>query len=362
LEIVILDRASQERVILPAEIEEVCAIKYEFLPQPNLVAALRRVPQLINPRSRWCMVLDDRTTPVLEHKDQLLDALDDWEQQVGVVATDVYESFQGKGAGDGDGGDEGGSSCEEPRRGRGGLPEVVRSCAYAIRREALGCFDRMSTDLNGFASELDLSAALMRQGMHAAFDARLLVIRRVKDRRQDTRHLGRWLMDRLRFVHANAPADQRHQAIAMMLRIALRRAGRWIGDADFDCWERIIADRLVDLPAPFNPPLSDSQWDRLIGLASARESIKQHVAQGRTRMAIVEEGDDAPIIQRALRDAGATLVAPDDRPHALILGTLEPGILLDAMFRWGEQRHGTLIITPWIPPTPSAATPRLVAA
>jgi hypothetical protein len=301
----------------------------------------------MNPRTRWCLMLDDRTAPVVERPDQMLDALDDWEPDVGVVAADIYEKLPG----------------QPPRRGRGGLPEVVRACAYAIRADALPCFDAMSVDFHGFASELDLSAAAMRAGLRTAFDARLLAIRRVPEPASDTRHLGRWLMDRLRFVHAAAPHAQRRETISLMLQIALRRSGRWIGEHDFATWERVVEERLEQSPTSLQPPLTPAQWDRLIGLASAREAIAAHVRAGRTRIAIIEEGDDAPLIQRALRDAGATLVAPDDRPQAMVLGTLEPGVLLDAMFRLGEKKRGSAIIPPWTPPTPAPLpAPRRVAA
>lgn len=349
VELLIVDRNSPERVVLP----EACiagpgcdwSVASHFLEESSRVGALRQVRHLIDPRSRWCLILDDRTAPVLERPDQILEALDDWDQGVGVIAADVYEKLP----------------HQAPRRGRGGLPEVVRDCAYAIRSSALCVFDGMSIDLHGFASELDLSAAVMRAGLRTAFDARLLAIRRVQERTTDTRHLGRWLMDRLQFVHAAAPEDQRRDAIELMLRIALRRAGRWIGEHDFKVWQTIVRDRLAQSPTPLRPCLSHSQWDRLTGLASAREAIAAHVARGRTRVAIIEEGDDAPLIQRALRESGATLVAPDDRPDAVVLGTLEPGVLLDAMFRLGDKKRGAAVIAPWTPPMP-LVTPLRVAA
>lgn len=348
-ELLILDRNSPERVVLPATLLDGpgsnWSVVSHFLEDSTRIGALRHARHLIDPRSRWCLMLDDRTVPVVDSPDQILDALDDWDPGVGVIAADIYEKLP----------------HQTPRRGRGGLPEVVRDCAYAIRSSALGCFDGMSVELHGFASELDLSAAVMRDGLRTAFDARLLAIRRVQERTTDTRHLGRWLMDRLRFVHAASPASQQHDAIALMLRIALRRAGRWIGEHDFEAWQTIVHERLEQTPTPLHPPLSPKQWDRLTGLASAREAIAAHVARGRTRVAIIEEGDDAPLIQRALREAGATLVAPDDRPDAVVLGTLEPGVLLDAMFRLGDKKRGAAVISPWTPPMPLIASRRVAA-
>lgn len=348
-ELLILDRNSPEQVVLPNALVDRkgagWSVHSHFLNEPTRVGALRAARHLIDPRSRWCLVLDDRTVPVVERPDQILDALDDWEPDVGVVAADVYEKLP----------------HQAPRRGRGGLPEVVRACAFAIRASALRCFDDMTPDLHGFASELDLSAAVMRAGLRTTFDPRLLAIRRVQERTSDTRHLGRWLMDRLRFVHAAAPQSQRAEAIAFMLRIAMRRANRWIGEHDFGSWQALVHDKLAQSPAPTLPALVPDQWDRLIGLASARDAIASHVARGRTRVAIIEEGDDAPLIQRALREAGATLVTPDDRPHAMVLGTLEPGVILDALFRLGDKKRGAAIIAPWTPPTP-IPTPRRVAA
>jgi hypothetical protein len=44
-----------------------------------------------------------------------------------------------------------------------------------------------------------------------------------------------------------------------------------------------------------------------------------------------------------------------------VLGTLEPGVLLDAMFRLGDKKRGAAVISPWTPPMPLIASHRVAA-
>lgn len=337
IELIVLDRGSMERPILGEQVTRGWSMRHEVVQEASVAGALSKLERIVDPRSRWCLILDDCTTPIVDSPDQLLQDLDDWEgDDVGVVAADVYDWFPGA----------------QPVRGRGGLPEVVRAGAYAIRRDALGCYAGVSERWQGFAHELDLSASVMRAGLRTVFDARVLAVRRVQDRRQEARNLGRWLMDRLEFVHARAPREVRADALGMMLRVALRRAGRWVDDGEFASWRADVQQRLEQQPAPDAPALSHEHWERLIGLACARDAVFAQVRQGRTRMGIIEEGDDVPLLQRAIVEGGGTLVCADQRPEVLMLGTLEPGMILDAMLRLGETKRGARVVAPWVPTLP----------
>ncbi|VAX42278.1 hypothetical protein MNBD_PLANCTO03-1220, partial [hydrothermal vent metagenome] len=95
-------------------------------------------------------------------------------------------------------------------------------------------------------------------------------------------------------------------------------------------------------------PLLRHAWDRFTGLAHARAAInlawrKKPFAS----VALVEPGKNAWAVERALaetcHEAGIPRTTPDTA-EAIVIGTLSPGPMLDALNRWTAQGHR--VITP----------------
>ncbi|MFO0856776.1 MAG: hypothetical protein U0640_05380 [Phycisphaerales bacterium] len=344
-ELIVLDNASFERPIIDNDTTLGVPFKHIALDQNFGQRARLCVPTIADAASDWFVMLDDDTTLATPRETDLEAVLNEWSphtgqqvgSRVGIVAADIYNRYQGA----------------PPVRAGGGLPEVARSASFAIRREALLACDKLTPGLRGFAAELDLAANILRAGYSTVFDPRLITIRRVRDRRRDAQRVGRWLMDRLHVVHIYAPEHERVDAMRLMLRAALRRAGRWISEQDFEQWLRVLNTRLATKK---RSPLTQSQWDRLIGVAAAREALLPHTTTGCTRFALIEESDDTPLITRVVHELGATLVTHSDHPDALLLATLEPGKLIDAMFTQthGRREGSPPVIAPWMPPVPNA--------
>lgn len=340
-EVIVLDNASFERPIFDDQVIQGVPFKHIPLEQNFGQRARLCVPSVADSASEWFVMLDDDASLATPREADLEAALREWQPQVGVVAADIYNRYQGA----------------SPVRAGGGLPEVARSACFAIRRETLVACDKLTPGLRGFAAELDLAANVLRAGYSTVFDPRLVATRRVRDRRRDTQRVGRWLMDRLHVVHAYAPDHERVDAMRLMLRAALRRAGRWISDQDFEQWLRVLNTRLATSNRASRSPLPQTLWDRLIGVAAAREALLPHTTTGCTRFAMIEESDDAPLISRVIQELGGTLVSHSDHPDALLLGTLEPGKLIDAMFTrtHASREDAPPVIAPWMPQVPGVA-------
>ncbi len=346
-EVIVLDNASFERPIITPNTspDSTRGVPFKHVPLEQNFGQRARlaVPSIADPASNWFVMLDDDTTLASPRETDLESVFNEWHPEVGIVAADIYNRYTGA----------------APVRAGGGLPEVPRSAAFAIRRDTLLACDKLTPGLRGFAAELDLAANVLRAGYSTVFDPRLITIRRVRDRRRDAQQVGRWLMDRLRVAHIYAPDHERVDAMRTMLRGALRRAGRWISEEDFEHWLRVINSRLATTPRAARSPLPQDLWDRLTGVAAAREALLPHTTTGCTRFALINETDDAPLLARVVQELGASIVSPADHPDALLLATLEPGKLIDAMF---TRTHAPLnrrddtppVIAPWMPPVPRA--------
>lgn len=338
-EVIVLDNASFERPVIDNHATR--GVPFKHIPLDHNFGHRARLcaPTIANSASDWFVMLDDDSSLAMPRETNLEVILNEWHTdacpKVGVVAADIYNRYEGA----------------SPVRAGGGLPEVARSTAFAIRRNALLACNDLVPGLHSFAAELDLAANILRAGYSTVFDPRLIAVRRVQDRRRDAQRVGRWLMDRLHVAHIYAPDHERVDAMRHMLRAALRRAGRWISEPDSEQWLRVLNSRLA---TKTRSPLSQSHWDRLMGVAAAREALQPHSTTGCTRFAIVDESDDTPLIARVAHELGASIVHPSDHPDALLLGTLEPGKLIDAMFKRSHGRRDDTppVIAPWLPPVP----------
>lgn len=334
-EVIILDNCSLEHPIFDNDTTQGVPLKHVPLERNFGHRARLCVPSVADSASEWFVMMDDDTSLAAPRETDLESIFNEWPRDIGVVAADIYNRYQGAG----------------PIRAGGGLPEVARSATFAIRRETLLACKDLTPNVRGFAAELDLAANVLRAGYTTVFDPRLISVRRVRDRRRDAQRVGRWLMDRLLVVHLYTPDHERVDSMRLMLRDALRRAGRWISEQDFEHWLRVINTRLANKS---RSPLSQSHWDRLTGVAAARDALIPHTTTGCTRFAVINESDDTQLITRVVNELGASIVSQSDHPDALLLGTLEPGKLIDAMF---ERSHGRRddtppVIAPWMPPVP----------
>ncbi|MEM0982333.1 MAG: glycosyltransferase [Planctomycetota bacterium] len=256
----------------------------------------------------WLVLLDDDSAP--SPGTDLAAILESQPPDVAAVTADIHLPNQN-------------------RRESGGLPEVPIGCGVAIRAAVFAEIGGYDESFGYYAEEYDLAAKLIAAGHRVAFDHRFRVEHRKADAGRDMnlilarliRNNG-WVMQRwapereleLELEHLRT----RYRAIAEKENAV---AGFERGLAEL---ERTIADQP-------RTPLTPAHWDRFTGLTAARRALaREMVRQPFDRCAITHAGKNERVIRRALAELTIEVVA-DDGAVPLVIGTMSPGPMLDAL-------------------------------
>jgi hypothetical protein len=87
-------------------------------------------------------------------------------------------------------------------------------------------------------------------------------------------------------------------------------------------------------------------YERFTGLAHARRAFETAPAlAAAATVAIVDEGKHAWAVREALRDVAAEITDNEAGAAALVIGTLSPGPIEDALGRRAGERRA--VIAPW---------------
>ncbi|UCD75422.1 MAG: glycosyltransferase [Phycisphaerales bacterium] len=237
----------------------------------------------------------------------------------------------------------------------GGLPEVIIGCGAAIRRDAFLEVGGYDTAFGYYAEEYDLCAKLIRAGWRIAHDLRFRVRHEKatagRDMDRILHHLVRnngWVAQR--YVPPEEKADRLNEVITRYGRIAIRE-----GAAEGFC--RGMADLLTTLPQQPDRSMSRERFDRFTGLAHVRAVLAEEpLLHGGASVAIVDAGKNAWVVERVLREFKVSIADCESEAEVLVIGTLSPGPMLDAMDRRCEEHRP--VICPWLP----AAMPARSAA
>ncbi len=89
-------------------------------------------------------------------------------------------------------------------------------------------------------------------------------------------------------------------------------------------------------------------FDRFTGLAHVREAhARSPMLAASTRVTVVNEGKNAWVVRQALQELSVELVDDEGVADVLVVGTLSPGPMLDALQR---RSCGDLpVLAPWLP-------------
>jgi len=228
----------------------------------------------------------------------------------------------------------------------GGLPEVIVGCGAAIRTAMFLDVGGYDSDFHYYAEEYDLCAKLLLAGARVRHDRRFRVRHGKVSSRRDMnvilRNLVRnngWVMQRY------APRHRREQAVCDVIarygEIAIKEDAAWG-----------YSQGMIELKRTQNEqpsrPMSEALFERFTGLTHVRTGFAQCAElAGRVRVAIVDEGKNAEIVRQALREVGARFAADEARADVLIIGTLSPGPVLDALQR--RKQSDKPVVAPWTP-------------
>lgn len=320
-EVIVVDNASGVRPDVPARLTNGLTARVIALNE-NHGAAARNIG-VREANAPWVVMLDDDSCPA---GTGFIERLRARPGDVAAVMADIHLPRKG---------------CRES----GGLPEVFIGCGVAIRREAFLEAGGYDPAFGYYAEEYDLAARLLMAGRRIEFDADWRVDHQKDDRNRDMNLiLGRLIRNNGWVMQRWAPNEARRGEIRH-----LRRRYRAIAEK-----ERALAgfaDGLTELrrtlPGQARRPMSRGVWDRFTGLSAAREALQAAWRTGPFRTAtVVEEGKNSKIVRAVLAELGVREVIDHGDAEALVIGTMSPGPMLDAVERWNAR--GVRLVAPWM--------------
>lgn len=321
-EVVVVDNASTSPVLLSKKLRNGMSVR--VLRRDVNEGAAARNAGVAASQGDWIIMLDDDSYPLdTEHVNVLLNAPSD----VAAIGAEI--------------------TLPNGDRESGGLPEVFVGCGVAIQRDAFLATGGYDPAFDYYVEEYDLCAKLLLDGWRVIHDQRFRVRHeKVMQGRDMNRIVHRLVRNNGWVAQRYAPERFRqrelNETVSRYAQIAIREHaanGFALG----------MRDLLQSLDAQESRGMSAQLFDRFTGLtetgATLRHQVGNHVAAS-----IVEEGKNGWIVRQVLKEMDVQLVSPTNA-SILVIGTLSPGPMLDAVDRWSAFAcaRGQKLITPWQP-------------
>jgi GT2 family glycosyltransferase len=322
IELVIADDASELPVAAPSRLANGLPVTVVRLDEPAGAAARNRGAEVA--RGEWVMMLDDDSWPL---DDAAVNVMLDAAHEPALFAV--------------------GAQILTPigTRERGGLPEVIVGCGMLVRRDRfleLGGYD---PSLHYYAEEYDLSARAIAAGYIIGHDFRWRVRHeRAMHGRDLNAILQRLVRNSAWVAHRYAPEPVREAAIAEIVNRYREIARKENAIAGFERGFTEFRIGLFDQP---RAPMTDEQWDRYTGRAAVRDHFASVPALDGARVALVDPDKHPALVKEELRRRGARLVEAADHPDHVVIGTIAPGPMMDAVE--ARLRDGQPALAPWRP-------------
>lgn len=301
----------------------------DSLPESDIPVRVVRLPENIGAAARnhaaaqaqhdWLVMLDDDSAPKdLGH----LRALARTRGDTAVVMADI--------------------TLPDGSRERGGLPEVLVGCGAAIRKQAY--LDAGGYDPSFFfaAEEPDLCARIIAAGWHIESDPAFRVLHHKTSTNRDLNRMIRLLTrNQGVIIERTTPAHDR----GFLRRDHIRRCA-WIASKEnaTEGFRQGLAELRAIRHTLKREPLTRAHYERFVGLHHAREAI-QHARFDTA--SVTHEGKHAWAVRRALTEAGIKLINSNEADR-LVIGTLSPGPMLDALAELRAMGEGGRALAPWI--------------
>ncbi|MCH8152631.1 MAG: glycosyltransferase [Planctomycetes bacterium] len=320
-EVIIVDNASESPASLPRELPNGLRVQTIRL-ACNQAAASRNVAAR-RARGDWLIMLDDDSYPL---DTAFVEVLAEAPPNVAAIGADI--------------------TLPDGRREAGGLPEVFVGCGVAIRRGPFLNVGGYDPAFHYYAEEYDLCAKLLLAGHRIVHDQRFRV-------RHEKVAAGRDLNVILsRLVRNNGWTAQRYAPDgwrAEQLRETIVRYGHIAHNESAQSgYLQGLRELFATIDRQPRRPMPRDVFDRFTGLAHVREALgRSAMLAASTRVAVVNEGKNAWVVRQALQELSVELVDDEGVADVLVVGTLSPGPMLDAL----EQRSigPQPVIAPWSP-------------
>ncbi|GAB4555932.1 MAG: hypothetical protein Tsb0013_18730 [Phycisphaerales bacterium] len=326
VEVVIVDNASDIRVETPGTLEN--GVRVRTIHSDRNMGAAGRNLGAQEAWAEWLLMLDDDSAPV---DASFLEAACEAGEDVAAVGGRI--------------------DLPDGTRERGGLPEVIVGCGALVRRSDFLDSGGYDEAFGYYAEEYDLCAKLLLSGRRIAYDERLRVLHRKVTGGRDMNEILRRITRNSAWVELRYAPD--HLRDEMVEHIVLRYGAIASKEGAGSGYERGVAELASTYDRQRRTPMDEALYDRFTGLAHARAGV--HAARGRLagrRVALVGAGKQAWAVERALAElslcgAGCELVRSPERAEVLVVGTLSPGPMFDALA--AHTSSGKVVIAPWSP-------------
>lgn len=333
-QVVVVDNASRIPPKLPIELENGLPVTLLMRDTNEGAAARNAGVAASDPSCEWIVMLDDDSHPVRAGH---LAALRDAPSDVGAVQAEIF--------------------LPDGQHESGGLPEVFIGCGVAIRREAFLAAGGYDQAFNYYVEEYDLAAKLMLAGYRISFDRRFQVLH---EKTQAGRNMDLILR---RLVRNNAWVMRRYAPRGLRASEVRRTLARYGKIAIKERAELGFAHGLLDLARTYSRQprreMSHDIWDRFTGKAAAREALSAaHRAHPFATAALINRGKNDHIIAEVLAELGVRLTTDESAADALVIGTLSPGPMLDALARRTACPDTPRIVAPFDLGPASAPVPQ----
>ncbi len=331
--VVVVDNASTTPATAPSSLANALHVEVVRLKGNIGTAArntgVRRAVELngsIPHEDHWIVMLDDDSAPV---SGAFLGTLARAGRDIAVVAAEVVLPPGADGT---------------VRHEAGGLPEVFIGCGAAIRAsvfEGLGGYDK---EFDYYAEEYDFSARVLLAGMRVVYDRGFVVDhRKVSAGRDMGRIIGNLVRNNCWVMARYAPDEVRSAQVRAQIA---RYAGIARKEQAFAGYLRGLMDVAMTLHTQPRRPMDEPLWRRFTGLDAAMNQLRDHMAKVPLGpVAIVERGKNAEVIEQAAREQRVDLVSDSRGADTLLIGTLSPGPMLDAVTLLRTETR--TVVAPW---------------
>lgn len=324
-EVVVVDNASDVRVEITPHLPNGLPVRLVRRETNEGAASRNAGVSAADPRSDWIVMLDDDSHPIdAGHLQRMARAPED----VGAISADIFLPHTG-------------------RRESGGLPEVFIGCGVAIRRrvfESLGGYDPA---FGYYVEEYDLAARLIKAGYRVEFDCWFRVRHAKTPQGRDMNLIVSRLVRNNGWVAQRyAPETARREELR-----EIRRRYRMIGAKESATagYAAGLKELRTTISRQRRQAMSIEQWERFTGLSHCRAALDSAMREREFRSAaVIEEGKNAAVVRRVLREMNVRVVGERDGPEALVIGTMSPGPMLDALERREAGVSRTRVIAPWL--------------
>lgn len=329
IEVIVADNASRHPATAPPRLKNGIPVRVIYRPRNegaaarNAAAHAARGP--MNDPDHWLLMLDDDSHPI---DTGFYEPLRDAGPDVAAVAAEIFLEREGA-------------------RESGGLPEVFVGCGVAVRRDAFLRAGGYDASFGYYAEEYDLAARFLLEGLCVSNDRRFRVRHMKSALGRDMNQIVRALVRNNACVAQRyAPADLSEPEIERTIdryRLIAKKEHAMHG------FDQGMLDLYAVIGVQPRRPMSVELWNRFTGCAAAMGHLRRERERlGFSRAAIIERGKNDHLIEAVLESLGVEVV-PEERAapgDALIIGTLSPGPMLDALDRRAAA-SSLPVLAPW---------------